>query len=125
MATKENPSASAPSTVSSRFTPPSRMRGMRQGVEELAGVGKEVGLLEGILLEEPRPDHPEPGPERRRQGGGELHPRRLPPEQVHGIGQRAPPGQLEGVEGAVGLEHAGELDALVQPQAAGAHRRPC
>ena len=57
---------------------------------------------------------------------------RLPPEQVHRVGQRAAPGQLEGVEDAVGLEHAGELDALLQPETAvypvghvelGRHRR--
>ncbi len=49
MATKENPSARAASTVSSRLIPPSRIRGRESGVEELAGVGKEVRLLEGIL----------------------------------------------------------------------------
>ena len=45
--------------------------------------------------------------------------RRLAAEEVHRVGQRAPAGELERVERAVRLEHAGEGDALVEPEPAG------
>ena len=41
------------------------------------------------------------------------------PEEVHGILQRAAPGQLDGVEATIFLQHPGDLDALVDPQPAG------
>ena len=42
-----------------------------------------------------------------------------PRKQVHGVGEGAAAGELEGVEGAVGLKHLGELEAFVVFEAAG------
>ena len=119
MATKAKPSPMASSTVSSRLTPPSRMTRQVEDGQELAGLGTEVALLERVLLQEPSAHHAESEPQRLGQGGGELGPRGVPPEQVHGIGQRTATGQLEGVEVTVLLEHAGEGDALGNVEAAG------
>ena len=112
MATKANPSASADSTVSRRLTPPSRMSGRSRAARNCRAWGAEEALLERVLLQEPLPHHREPEAQRLGQRGGELRPGRVPPEQVHRVGQRAPPGQLQGVEVPVGLEHRRHVDAL-------------
>ena len=62
-------------------------------------------------------DEPEAEPDRPRQRGPELLQRCVAAEEVHRIGQRAAPGELQRIERAVGLEEPGDLDALVEPQA--------
>ena len=54
-----------------------------------------------------------------RQGGCELLSGGVAPEQVHGVGEGAAAGELEGIEAAVVLQHPGELEALVVLEAAG------
>ena len=53
------------------------------------------------------------------EGGCELLAGGVAPEQVHGVGEGAAAGELEGVEGAVVLQHPGEFEALVVFEAAG------
>ena len=67
--------------------------------------------------------------EARRGGGGrrgaELARGRVAPEEVHRVGERAAAGELDRIERAVGLEERGDLDAVVEPEAAVGRRRPC
>ena len=67
------------------------------------------------------------------QGGGELLARRLAPEQVHGVGSELPPVSVRASRAPVGLEQAGHLHAVFEPQPSGhavghvelgGHRRP-
>ena len=53
------------------------------------------------------------------QGGGELRPGGVPPEEVHRVGQRAPARQFQRVEVTVGLEHDRHIDAVGHVEAAG------
>ncbi len=119
MATNAKPSLSAPSTVGRRLMPPSRMSGRSRASLNCRGVGQEEGLFERVVLEEPGARHLEPEPEGRGKGGREFGARRLATEEVHRVGERAPPGELERVEMAVLLEHPGDSDALVEPEPAG------
>ena len=118
MATKANPSASAISIVASSVMPPSRISGRGQRALELAGVGEEERLLVGVGTQEAVADEAEAEPHRCGQRGAELLQRRVAAEEVHRVGQRAAPGELQRIERAVGLEEPGDLDALVEPQAA-------
>ena len=79
--------------------------------------GEEEGLLVGVALEEAVADDAEPEPDGRRQRGAELGQWRVTPEEVHRVGERAAPGELQRIERAVRLEQRGDLDALVEPQA--------
>ena len=75
--------------------------------------------MEVVLLEEPLADRrPHPQPHRQRHDGRELLGRRLAAEQVHRVHQRAAAAELERVEVAVGLEHRGEVQALLGGDAA-------
>ncbi len=118
MATKANPSASAVSIVASSVMPPSRIRGVESARWNWRGVGEEERLLVGVGTQEAVTDEAEAQPHRCGQGGAELLQRRVAPEEVHRVGQRAAPGELQRIERAVGLEEPGDLDALVEPQAA-------
>ena len=89
-----------------------------QRLAELAGVGQEVGLLERVLGEEALAEQAEAEADGPGHRGGHLADRGLAAEQVHGVLEGAATGELDGVEAAVGLEHAGDLHALVDPEAA-------
>ena len=117
MATKAKPSDSADSMVARSVIPPRRTRGVESAAQELPGVGEEEGLLVGIAAQKALPDDPEAETDRRGQGGGELLQGRFAAEEVHGIGQRAAPGELERIERAVLLEERGHLQAVLEPQA--------
>ena len=97
MATKANPSPKADAMVACWLMPPSRMMGV-DGSPELAGVREEVGLLVGVAAQEAPADDLEAEPDCWGQGGGELLQGCFAAEEVHGIGQRAAPGELERIQ---------------------------
>src|SRR6478735_6937047 len=79
----------------------------------------EVGLLEGVLLEEAATHgRPHAEPDHRGHGRRELRDRGLAAEEVHRVHQRRPAAELERVEAAVGLEQRGVLERLVGRDAA-------
>ncbi len=57
----------------------------------------------------------------KRTGGGRVAPNSsewcLAPEQVHRIAQRTAPGELDGVQHAIGLEQRSDFQAVVEPKA--------
>ena len=116
MATNAKPSARAASIVARSVMPPRRMSGVDSARRNWRGEGEEEGLLVGVALEEAVADDAEPEPDGRRQRGAELGQRRVAPEEVHRVGERAAPGELERIERAVRFEEPGDLDALVEPQ---------
>ena len=119
MATKSKPSAIACSIVSTRLMPPSSISGIVSADAEAQRLLAEVRLLEGVGLEEAlahRRLHAEAYDEGHRRG--ELLQRRLAAEEVHRVHQRRAAAELEGVEGAVGLEQLGVLEPGVGRHAA-------
>ena len=91
---------------------------MRQRGAELARVREEVRLLERVLAEEPAREQLEAGAERGGKRRGHLLDRCFAPEQEHRVRERAAARERERVERTVGFQHARDLDALLQPQAA-------
>ena len=91
----------------------------RQGGTELAGVGQEVRLLEGVARQESLAEQLEGRADRLRERGGHLRDRGVAAEEVHRVPERAATGELDGVQDTVGLQQLRRLDALLEPDAAG------
>ena len=96
-----------------------------QGAQELPREGQEEGLLVGIGLEEAVPDDTEAEPDGRWQRGPELGQGRVAPEEVHGVGERAAPGELERIERAVRLEERRRSRRSRPATGRRPRRRPC
>ena len=99
--------------VSRRLMPPSSISGIDSASRNRSAWSQEVRLLERVLLEEPLAAHPHPEPHRHRHRGRELADRRVAAEEVHRVHQRAAAAQLQGVEGAVGLQQPREVERLL------------
>ena len=106
--------------------PPSRIERHRQRVAELAGVGQEVGLLEGVLGQEPLADELEP--EFAAAGGNIAAISAIgasPRNRYIGFWNELPPVSSIASSVPSASSRRRHLDALVEPEPAARRRRPC